>query len=317
MRPYRPDSFHFYLTQNGKYENGQKRDQLVSVLQGRNLQRKPLQQRKTMNLFLDSGAFSAWTRKESISVEEYGEFALEHLEHVDLIANLDVIPGEFGRKGTQEELEQSARQGYENYWKLIDMGIPPEKLIHIFHQDEDFSWLERMVDEMEIIGISPANDRTVPQKCKWLDTCMNYVIDSDGWPIVKLHAFGLTSIPLVREYPWYSIDSTSWLYMARYGAVFVPKSNHSGYDYSRSPYSIFFSERSAANKIECKHYRTLSGLEQKYLRDYIESKQLTLNAAIESGLVRDQLNMMYYMDLEASIPPWPWRYKRSGQKGLF
>ncbi|MDY6957865.1 MAG: hypothetical protein SVK08_01775 [Halobacteriota archaeon] len=270
-----------------------------------------------MNLFLDSGAYSAWTSRNPVSLKEYGKFILEHIDMFDAVANLDVIPGEFGRKGTPEELEESARLGYENYWKLIEMGAPKEKLVHIFHQDEEFHWLERMVSEMEYIGISPANDRTVPQKRKWLDQCMEFVIKEDGYPKLKLHAFGLTSIPLLRAYPWFSADSTSWLYMARYGAVFVPKSDGRFYDYTRSPYSIFFSVRSAANKIEGKHYKTLSKIEQEYLVKYIENKGFKLQDAIDSGLVRDQLNMMYYMDLEASMPPWPWRYRRNGQKGLF
>jgi hypothetical protein len=270
-----------------------------------------------VNLFLDSGAYSAWTSRKPISLKEYGKFILEHLEYFDAVANLDVIPGEFGRKGTPEELEESAKLGYENYWKLIDMGVPKDKLVHIFHQDESFHWLKKMVSEMKYIGISPANDRTVPQKRVWLDQCMNYVTDEKGYPKLKLHAFGLTSIPLLRRYPFYSADSTSWLFMARYGAVFVPKSNHSGYNYERSPYSIFFSERSAANSIEGKHYQNLSNVEQQYLRNYIEGKGFKLDDAINNGIVRDQLNMMYYMDLEASLPEWPWRFKNDGQKRLF
>ena len=270
-----------------------------------------------MNLFLDSGAYSAWTNRKPISLKDYGKFILEHIEHFDAVANLDVIPGEFGRRGTEAEREESARLGFANYRKLIKMGVPKDKLMHIFHQDERFYWLEKMVEETEYIGISPANDRTVPKKRTWLDQCMKYVTDEKGYPKRKLHAFGLTSIPLLLRYPFFSCDSTSWLYMARYGAVFVPKHDGRSYTYLRSPYSIFFSTRSAANSIEGKHYKTLSTVEQKYLCNYIEEKGFKLEDAIESGTIRDQLNMMYYMDLEASLPKWPWRFKNNGQKSLF
>ena len=162
-----------------------------------------------MNLFLDSGAYSAWTKKTPVNIEEYGRFALKHLKHFEAIANLDVIPGEFGRKGSKAEVDESARQGYENYHVLLNMGIPKDKLIHIFHQDEDFYWLKLMIEEgMQYIGISPANDRTTQQKRDWLDKCMEYVTDKDGYPIVKFHAFGVTSIQLLRKYPWYCMTDS-------------------------------------------------------------------------------------------------------------
>ncbi|MFA6041810.1 MAG: hypothetical protein WC733_09940, partial [Methylophilus sp.] len=34
---------------------------------------------------------------------------------------------------------------------------------------------------------------------------------------VKTHGLGITSEKLLTAYPWYSVDSTSWLSFARYG----------------------------------------------------------------------------------------------------
>jgi hypothetical protein len=155
-------------------------------------------------LFIDSGAFTAWTKKTNVDIISYTDFCLQNIHIIDYIANLDVIPGEFGKKNlTASEIDYSAKQGWKNYEYMIKRGIPKEKLIHIFHQDEDFKWLERMVDTMPYIGLSPANDRTREEKIMWLDKCMDYVLDEKGFPIVKFHGFAVTSLAIILRYPWF------------------------------------------------------------------------------------------------------------------
>ena len=155
-------------------------------------------------LFIDSGAFTAWTKKTNVDIISYTDFCLQNIHIIDYIANLDVIPGEFGKKNlTASEIDYSAKQGWKNYEYMIKRGIPKEKLIHIFHQDEDFKWLERMVNTMPYIGLSPANDRTREEKIMWLDKCMDYVLDEKGFPIVKFHGFAVTSLAIILRYPWF------------------------------------------------------------------------------------------------------------------
>lgn len=159
---------------------------------------------------LDSGAFSAWTKKINIDLDEYIDFCLQHLDYIDYVINLDVIPGEFGQKALPvEEIERSASEGWANYEYMTKQGIPKEKLIHIFHQGEDFKWLEKIVDAMPYIGLSPANDRSTSEKMQWLDDCMKYVCDDKGYPKVKWHGFAVTSLRLMFRYPWYSVDSVA------------------------------------------------------------------------------------------------------------
>ncbi len=160
--------------------------------------------REDVSLMLDSGAFSAWMKQEEISVEDYGKFLQQHGNDFDLIVNLDVIPGKFGQKEIPEaEMIKSIEQGWRNYYRLIEMGVPKNKLLHVFHQGEPFHYLEKMVKEMEYIGISPANDRTTKEKKKWLDECMKYIVDSKGKAQIKFHGFGMTSLHLIWRYPWF------------------------------------------------------------------------------------------------------------------
>jgi hypothetical protein len=271
-----------------------------------------------VNLMLDSGAFSAWTSQEDISIEEYGQFILEHLDHFEYIVNLDVIPGEGGRAILPEEQEDAAEQGRKNYWYLINMGVPKEKLIHVFHQGERFYWLEKMIDEMSYIGISPANDRTTEQKIQWLDSCMDYVTDRKGRPTIKFHGFAVTSVRLMLRYPWYSVDSTSWVVYGKFGMILIPHKSQGAYDY-RKTYRIFVSARSPKVAMDGKHITTLSCDEKNYILEYIKEQGFKLGKShiddfgkehkIIEGLcnnhiLRDNFNMLYYVGLQKTIEPW-------------
>lgn len=175
-------------------------------------------------ILMDSGAFSAWNNGAAIDIAKYADYCLGCIDKLDYVVNLDVIPSTPGnKKPPPEEVERSASAGFQNYYYLIGRGIPKHKLIHVFHQNEEFSWLERMLDEgMEYIGLSPANDRTTQEKIVWLRECMKYVTDSDGKPIVKFHGFAVTSTKIMRTFPWYSCDSSTWSNMAGRGDVYVP-----------------------------------------------------------------------------------------------
>jgi len=281
-------------------------------------------------LILDSGAYSAWVKKEPIDVHAYAKFALEHLDVFDWIINLDVIPGEVGVKGTDigaDAIEAASREGYKNYETLLNYGVPRDKLIHVFHQEEKFYWLEKMVGDMDYIGLSPANDRSTKEKKSWLRDCMPYVTDSKGMPTVKFHGFGVTSFSIMYEFPWYSVDSGSWMQFSKYGAALVPRYKNGSFTFFPNPYVIFLSGRSPSKGVQGKHIETLSEMERERVLSYFKFQGFELGEStfeeidgklvetvITPGLcndhkLRDQLNLMYYLHVEANIPEWPWAYK--------
>ena len=45
-----------------------------------------MNENKKIELFLDSGAFSAWTQKVEINIQDYIEFIKEHEKLLDLIS---------------------------------------------------------------------------------------------------------------------------------------------------------------------------------------------------------------------------------------
>lgn len=226
-------------------------------------------------IILDSGAFSAWSQGAVIDIEKYAAYSAQWKDAVDVVVNLDVIPAYPGKKRIElSEIERSASEGYANYWTMINAGIPAEKLVHVFHQNEDFKWLKKMVhkDKIPYIGLSPANDRTVTEKMQWLDDCMPYVTDSDGAPIVKFHGFAVTSFELMRRYPWYSVDSSTWAVAGGRGDVFVPITKNGGvWDFTARPRKLTLSQiKGREGHIENRAMKTDGEIEKsikKYLKE--------------------------------------------------
>jgi hypothetical protein len=113
-----------------------------------------------IKLMLDSGAYSAWTQNQAISIAAYIKFVRECEPYLHTYVNLDVIPGALGRPRTWQDTETAAAQSYRSLQLMKDAGLKP---LPVFHQGEDFRWLERMLkDGEEYIGISTAKNQRRP-----------------------------------------------------------------------------------------------------------------------------------------------------------
>ena len=244
------------------------------------------------SLLIDSGAFSAWNSGASIDLTEYAEWCLGHLEDVDVFVNLDVIPGRPGHHPSSVEVEESAKRGWKNYHFMVRRGIPPEKLIHVFHQGESWKWLEMMLD-LPYIGLSPANDRSTRDKCLWLERCMEVVTDKEGMPLNKWHGFAVTSPDLMSRFPWYSVDSATWGMAAVWGKISVYRKEALLLIHVTKPevlerYRYLIEPRMELNGISC--IEELTGPSPAY--------RMRWNAAEVQRFV------------DENIPIWPWPYKR-------
>ena len=180
-------------------------------------------------LIVDSGAFTVWTKGSKIDVEDYIQTLGKLLDHFDVAANLDVIPGKKGMQAseyTKEITESAANEGWENYLKiehaLAIIGVDAkERVMPIYHQGESMDWLRRMVDYgCQYIGISPSNDYATSQREHWLDDVFDYLSSLSTLP--RTHGYAVTSTRLMAQYPWMSVDSASWVMGAGYGTINTP-----------------------------------------------------------------------------------------------
>jgi hypothetical protein len=159
-------------------------------------------------LFIDSGAYSASTKGVKIDIRAYAAFLKQWARYIDVAACLDVLFNPEASWGNQKALEA--------------LGCAP---IPTFHFGEPMVWLERYIDQYPYIALGGAVGQPPAMLIQWLDELWgNYLTDSDGFPVVKVHGFGITGVPLMVRYPWFSVDSTSWLMAAANGkaAVYRP-----------------------------------------------------------------------------------------------
>jgi len=258
-------------------------------------------------IFLDSGAYSAFTKKVEIKIDEYIEFIKKNSEYVRWYSNLDVIGDPDESIKNQKYMESKGLKPLPCY----HYGEPPEYLLNYLSKGYDYICIGGMVPVPTVSLIT------------WLDLLWNtYLVDKNGMPKVKVHGFGMTSLEIIFRYPWYSVDSTSWVLTSRFGSVFVPVRVKRGkYSYKETALKVCVSSKSPSKRDEGKHILTFSPMERDLILEYFDYKGFKLGKSkygkdgteviIEQGLSndykqRDELNIIYFLDLEKSLPKWPW-----------
>lgn len=175
-------------------------------------------------LVLDSGAFSAWSRGADVDLHAYRDWALRVRERVPhaLVVNLDVIPGAVGRSSSAAERSEAMRASLSHADELRAAGLP---VMEVFHQDEPAAFLRQLVARRqpgEVLGISPRNDMPTKARRAWLLRVLG-LLSADGPNAVPpCHGLAVTSRQTMLDFPWYSIDSSTWAMVHRWGEMEHP-----------------------------------------------------------------------------------------------
>jgi hypothetical protein len=157
-----------------------------------------------LDLLLDSGAFSARSRGVPVDLDEYCDYLLANQQWIGAYFNLDEI--------NPDDPEDAARASFANYQHMLKRGLKP---IPVFHAKEDISWLYRMLDAgAEYIGLAALSLGSHKYRTEWYANVWDKLTDSQGLPLIKAHALGEGRYDALSAFPWYSADSTSWLYSA-------------------------------------------------------------------------------------------------------
>lgn len=251
-----------------------------------------------VRLLLDSGAYSAWVQKSPIDIKEYIAFIKRNEKWIWNYVSLDVIPGSFDAPRTPKHVADAAKQSYRNHQIMKDAGLRP---IPVHHGGESMKDLEQMLkDGEEYIGVSPFKDWTYGRQARWLDDVFNFITDKNGYPFVKVHGFGVTQNELIRRYPWYSIDSTTFRMTPAYGQILIPLERKGRPDFTVKPQTINVTGETNTN--DGANTRSFDGLGDLY-KDYI-SKYLNDFAHCKIGHVRydneyrSRAMMAYFQQIE-------------------
>ncbi len=164
-------------------------------------------------IFLDSGAFSAYTLGAKIHLPTYVGYIKRNMDifrvedGVLMVAVLD---------GIGDPLET-----YRNQLTMEALGVKP---MPCFHAGEDERYLEWYIQNYDYISLGGMVGSSTKQLMLWLDRVWDkYLVDGSGRPRLKVHGFGITSIPIMERYPWWSCDSSSWIQAGSFGSIVTPE----------------------------------------------------------------------------------------------
>jgi hypothetical protein len=262
-----------------------------------------------VDLMMDSGAFSAWTRKQHIDLKEYIEFVREYEPYLWQYINLDVIPGARDEVRTQSEVEASAQLSYRNQQTMKDAGLRP---IPVFHQGEPFSWLERLLKDGETyIGVSPFKDIPFEQQSDWLDECFTALTNSDGAPFVRTHGFGTTQTALLLRYPFYTVDSTTWSLTPGMGQIIVPSLVNGEFNYLVGPQRVSMGERNLENTNKRKYDWIGPNQKEAVTKFLREEVGCTLVEARYGTRFRRKAVLIYFLRLGEHLYGHRFKYRKA------
>ena len=161
-------------------------------------------------MFADCGAYTAHKSGETISVREYGEWALANQDLYDVFASLDV--------------KSDADASYKNLLELESMGVP--RLLPVFHGGEETRLLEGYCEQYDYVALGGiaggSSQASNPEVLGWLDQCFSIAAKHGS----SLHGFGMTNWQVMSMFPWRSVDSSSLGSGYRFGQVAVYDPHH-------------------------------------------------------------------------------------------
>lgn len=153
-------------------------------------------------VYLDSGAFTL-NNDNTVSSDTAWELAQMYADFVT--ANIGAI--EFASEFDATVLGDRVAQMRETFWQ----ALPPDKWMPVWHSDAGTEELQRLVAAHSRVGVLQSDTR-----------------NSDIGPVLrqladrtKFHGIAMTRMDAMRELPWASVGSTSWLSTTQYGDTFV------------------------------------------------------------------------------------------------
>ncbi len=146
-------------------------------------------------------------------------------------------------------------------------------------------------------------------------------------PRVRTHGFAMTSLLLITRYPWWSVDSSSWVKLGAYGFVYIPRMKGGKFDFTNTAMQIRASNESIGtvlknDKTKKRHICVLkrsSPHTYKIILEWLDFIQIPLGKTspegeilergiLNSHLDREVANLRFFEALCKSLPAWPWPF---------
>lgn len=160
-------------------------------------------QGRKVDVFADSGAFSAAANGGTVVLEDY----LAWVKRWESLLTVACAPDVIG------DAEATARD--TETMLALGLKVP---VLPVFHVGEPWEFLQhwaKRVPYLALGGLVPYLLRSRTLLSHWLDKAFTFLTDQ------QVHAFGCTTASLLQRFPFYSADSSTWSTGRRYAKIFL------------------------------------------------------------------------------------------------
>lgn len=257
------------------------------------------------SFFLDSGAYSAYTKNATIDIDQYIAYIKKNMQYIDYYANLDVI--------------DNPEKTYQNQKYLEKNGLKPLPVFHAITKNTE--WLKKYIDEgydYICLGGIAGGAITKEKLISILDILFtNYICDTNGYPKIKTHGFGITFHKALLRYPWYSVDSAAMTLRGAFGMIMMPHFKNGKYDYLAGQQNIIISLQNLKIKHFGLHFINMSKEKQNIIKKYVDSMGFDVEKLKNDNEQRKIFNIAYFQELQKKIPSYPRKFDYKNIRGLF
>jgi hypothetical protein len=267
---------------------------------------------KDFKVALDSGAYSLHTqkfsKKKQVNLREYSsydfyhskeftkfldgyiEFLHKYKDYLEFYVNLDII--------YNPELSWEVQKIMES------AGLCP---VPVFHYGSDFKWFKKYVDNYEYVAVGGVGDgMSASRFTKFGDKIFSYAYDKiKKKRRTKVHGLAINSIKLLKRYPWYSADASTWAIRSRNGIILIPKikkrEDEYIYDFLVSPLSVPVSSKS---KFKTLHYLYKSSFHKEVIDEYLSSCGYIFEDLVDDCQNRAVVDALYFRKVEEALKTW-------------
>lgn len=257
----------------------------------------------TGKLFVDSSAYSAWTRNVDIDLDDYIGYLNENDGCFSVIASLDVIPASKGEFATRQQVIDASEQSWDNYLYMYDKVWDKDKVIPVFHIGEPWSYLDKILayrhpdgSKVQYIGLGGLVGTHRNDRMKFMSQVFERIKKSSN-PEIKVHGFGVTDLLLLTQFPFTSADSTSAIITGAMGNIMTP-------------YGIVSFARKHGG---AETFYQLGKPIQDSILQLIEESGLgfTIEELAENYIARELINCQYLLDWAKSYKYTPLKHKQN------
>jgi hypothetical protein len=231
---------------------------------------------------------------------------------VDLYVNVDAI--------FNPELSYKALKYLEN-----EHGLKP---IPVIHYNTPLKWVAKHLEEgYKFIGLGGlGQDATSQDYMRWADQVYDLICGQKSrMPLCRTHGFAMTSWRLMRRYPWWSVDSATWIKLAAYGRLYIPHRRNGKFNFEDNPYMLMVSDETNFAEYSDIHLFKCNDGEQEVVRLWLKeigvpwgsrNGDKVVEGITTSWAMRAKANLLLFERFRLSLPDWPWAFLRKPSAGF-